>query len=213
MKVRESLIKQSPLKRITITSLSSYPNSIFYLEPSINSEDYFNKKMAFFYKKHTIKFDFIPSKLNATYLYSMDNEASFSLDNSYTITDEIAHSSPNSCELSQSQPYSVIFEEKVYKINTDNFKAAYVSANIYSIDKKIDLAFVMVVENRKKELIKWKGNEIIKNDYEVNEWVKEETFFYLDDKLLLKKYNKIKIYIWNRGKSKVYVDDLVISFF
>jgi len=169
--------------------------------------------MAVFYKKHTIKLNFIPSKLDATYNVNMDDEFSYSLQNNHTITNEAALSKPNSCLLSPQQQYSVIFQEKIYKINTENFKTAYISANIYSSSDTVDLAVVFIVENQKKELIKWQGKDIVSTRYKVNKWNKEEVFFYLDDRKLLNKYNIIKAYIWNRGQNEVYVDDLVISFF
>lgn len=213
MNNRQSIIEKSSKSRISIPSLSAYPNSVFYLESSYNGEDYFNKKMAVFYKKHTIKLNFIPSKLDATYNVNMDDEFSYSLQNNHTITNEAALSKPNSCLLSPQQQYSVIFQEKIYKINTENFKTAYISSNIYSSSDTVDLAVVFIVENRKKELIKWQGKDIVSTRYKVNKWNKEEVFFYLDDRKLLNKYNIIKAYIWNRGKNKVYIDDLVISFF
>lgn len=213
MHERQAVLEKSSNPRVSIPSLKAYPNSIFYLEPSYNGEDYFNKKMAVFYKKHTIKLNFIPSKLDATYNVNMDDEFSYSLQNNHTITNEAALSKPNSCLLSPQQQYSVIFQEKIYKINTENFKTAYISANIYSSSDTVDLAVVFIVENQKKELIKWQGKDIVSTRYKVNKWNKEEVFFYLDDRKLLNKYNIIKAYIWNRGQNEVYVDDLVISFF
>ncbi len=213
MNNRQSIIEKSSKSRISTPSLSAYPNSVFYLEPSYNGEDYFNKKMAVFYKKHTIKLNFIPSKLDATYNVNMDDEYSYSLQNNHTITNEAALSKPNSCLLSPQQQYSVIFQEKIYKINTENFKTAYISANIYSSSDTVDLAVVFIVENRKNELIKWQGKDIVSTKYKANKWNKEEVFFYLDDRKLLNKYNIIKAYIWNRGQNEVYIDDLVISFF
>lgn len=213
MNNRQSIIEKSSKSRISTPSLSAYPNSVFYLEPSYNGEDYFNKKMAVFYKKHTIKLNFIPSKLDATYNVNMDDEYSYSLQNNHTITNEVALSKPNSCLLSSQQQYSVIFQEKIYKINTENFKTAYISANIYSSSDTVGLAVVFIVENRKNELIKWQGKDIVSTKYKANKWNKEEVFFYLDDRKLLNKYNIIKAYVWNRGQNEVYIDDLVISFF
>ncbi len=208
---REKMIKHSKKEYIIVPSLSAYPNSIFYLEPSVSNGNYF--MMAPYFGKKSILLNFIPSKLDATYNVNMDDEFSYSLQNNHTITNEAALSKPNSCLLSPQQQYSVIFQEKIYKINTENFKTAYISANIYSSSDTVDLAVVFIVENQKKELIKWQGKDIVSTRYKVNKWNKEEVFFYLDDRKLLNKYNIIKAYIWNRGQNEVYVDDLVISFF
>jgi hypothetical protein len=195
-----------------VQSLSSYPNSIFNEEFFLMNNHQNNKTIAYYYKKSGIQLNFSPPNYSDTYFFNLDDEDTEQLENLFTLTDNIFKSPPNSSLITSESNYSVLFNIKAKEIKANDFYKVYVKSDIYSKEKGVDFALVLTIEDKKGNQLYWNSEWINDFEYEINKWNKTDVFFPLTQKLVNDAY-RYKVYVWNRGQNKIYIDDLVISFF
>jgi hypothetical protein len=58
----------------------------------------------------------------------------------------------------------------------------------------------------------WQGKDIKNSNYPTNSWNKESFTYTIKESAALKPENKIAVYLWNRSKNAIYVDDIDITF-
>lgn len=196
----------------SIPTFSAYPASIFNEEIGTGTKYNNNEVYAHYYDKKGVLLGFSPPKFSDTYFFNLEDDNNALLENLYTLAPENSSSPPNSSLITSESSYSVLFRKKNKDLKTKNISKIYVKADVLASDSIVDFAIVLSATDKNNNSIYWFGREIIQQNYSVNKWVKEENIFSLNQ-ITLNPENQYQIYIWNRGQDKVYIDDLVISFF
>lgn len=209
---REKILFKSNDSMQIVQSLSSYPNSIFNEEFFLMNKHQNNKTIAYYYNKSGIQLNFSPPNYSDTYFFNLDDENTEQLENLFTLTDSVFKSPPKSSLIDSKNQFSVLYYIKAKNIKANDFYKVYVKSDIYSKEKVVDFAIVLTIEDKKGNQLYWNSEWINDIDYETNKWNKTDVFFPLTLKLVNDAYS-YKVYVWNRGQNKVYIDDLVISFF
>ncbi|MDT8411755.1 MAG: DUF6056 family protein [Vicingaceae bacterium] len=209
---REKILFNSNDTMPIVQALSTYPNSIFNEEFFLLNNHQNNKTIAYYYNKSGMQLNFSPPNYSDTYFFNLDDEDTEQLENLFTLTDNVFKSPPNSSLITSKSKYSVLFNIKAKDIKANDFFKVYVKSDIYSKEKVVDFAIVLTIEDKHGTQLYWNSEWINDVEYEINKWNKTDVFFPLTQKLVKDAYS-YKVYVWNRGQNKVYVDDFVVSFF
>ena len=205
---REEMLFSSLKDTCIVSNLSAYPSSIFTREFSIENDSI----IAHYYNKKVIKLNFQPPNYAETYYFNLDNDSTKLLSNLNTLTTETFKSSPYSSIITEEFPYSALFSTKIDPKKSYHLSSLYVKTDVFSFDEKINVVIVFTITNQQGETVYWKGEDVKIQTINKNDWQQIDALFYLEKKLINKNYT-YTTYIWNRGQNKVYIDDLVVSFF
>jgi hypothetical protein len=216
---RINIIKNTgPYTTCEFPSFFMYPTSIFYNDMTDNVKDWDNFAFAKYYNAFAIKvMDREPYFSNKA-LLRFDKVENKKPENNNIITNEKNFSPPNSCLLNGPETNSSkvnqfvkdINEESPSEIATINF-----SSQIYSMDSVIDCVLVVYIVDttNQKKCVFWTGKEINKSNYSKEKWIKENIVIPKSSWPTLDRKDNICAYIWNKGKGRVYVDDLLLTIY
>lgn len=213
---RDRIMKTSEDAICSLPSFSVYPTSIFNEDITSDETNTWNKLFAQHYKKDAVRVVFKEPNYSNTQLFNFESELNKTLSNQNTISNEFASSPPNSSILngqdSYSATYSILLKDLGFDDITD-IKSAHIKLNYSSNDSIINSVIVFSINDpiTKKDIL-YRGKNIISQNYIKNKWTTEELFIPIS-KEYLNPDNKISVYVWNRAKSKLYVDDMSLSIY
>jgi hypothetical protein len=121
-----------------------------------------------------------------------------------------AHSGIYAGIVKDTSEYSYYYEEILKNINSKLPTRVIFSGWIYTSVSN-PLVSVVCNLNENKERYNWKVFPLDKELTEVGKWVPFSTDFYFGDKPL-KPDLQIGIFVWYKGKTPVYIDDLKVTF-
>ncbi len=121
-----------------------------------------------------------------------------------------AYSGYNSFQLDSVNIYSPAIESTYEQLTKRDHAWIKVTAFVFPTEDKIQNPFSLVVHfNHNDYPYKYKALDSETMDLQINQWNKV-TYFYLTPQVR-KLYDNLKVYFWNRGTSKVYIDDLQVE--
>lgn len=198
-----------------IPSFSVFPNSIFNEDIKEDASNWWNQEYSRYYHVEGIKVKARETDFLCKYFLNFDTEESKKLQNGNSITSELFFSSPYSSLQNGPETYSVIFEKLIGDLDIDSpseITGVNLNAQIYSTDSIVNYVMVVVfVDPLTGKQISWNGKEISKSNNPKNTWTNETFIIPFTDKSTLNPSFKVSVYMWNRGKGKVYMDDLHIN--
>ena len=116
----------------------------------------------------------------------------------------------NSFQLDSVNIYSPTIESTYEQLTKRDHAWIKVTAFVFPTEDKIQNPFSLVVHfNHNDYPYKYKAFDSETMDLQINQWNKI-TYFYLTPQVR-KLYDNLKVYFWNRGTSKVYIDDLQVE--
>jgi hypothetical protein len=121
-----------------------------------------------------------------------------------------AFSGTTSCKTNP-ESYSTSFQfplDSLPGINQDTSWLIRVSAWINS-EKRVDAILVISIERNGKSLL-WKPVDLDKFVIENKTWNFAANFLELPHHLLSEKGTMLKVYVWNKGKNELYIDDMQV---
>ncbi|MCX6351268.1 MAG: hypothetical protein NTX03_05340 [Bacteroidetes bacterium] len=124
---------------------------------------------------------------------------------------EFAHSGKVCCMTDKGSEYSLGFEFQAAKLTRDSMEYAWASCWVYAFDKKAEAQLVIDIEDTAGKNISWLTKNIMLGDLVEKQWTKVSMGVRYpavkhDSK------NKVKVFFWNKSKTKILMDDLVASF-
>lgn len=211
---RDWIMKTSKETIVSIPSFSVFPTSIFNEDITGDEKNWWNYMYSHYYNRDGVRVVFKDPYYSRKYFFNFENEANQMLSNQNTITTEVCFSPPNSSVLSGQDSYSATFKRKIQDLGFDDISeitTAHTSVQFYAADTVINAVFVFCITDpvTNKDVF-WKGKEITGANCPRNKWAKEECIITIG-KEFLKPENVISVYTWNRSKSKLYIDDLLVS--
>ena len=214
---RDFLMRTCESKTCSIPSFTAFPSSIFNEELPADDSDWWNHVYGLYYNKETVHLIYNEPLVSATYLFNFESEKNTVLSNQNTITNEFAHTTPNSSVLKGVGSYSATFAVALKDLpnkKTNEFIGLKLSANFYSKNPLNNTMLVVSVQDTTTlESILWRSKNV---NYTINDtakWVQTDFKIPLNKKVLREK-NKATIYVWNNGDStNVYLDDFKVIFY
>jgi len=150
-------------------------------------------------------FDTTESLANeADYTYRLLKELDFEvIDTKDSIP---AFSGSSSFQLDSANIYTPTIESTYEQLTEKDHAWIKVTAFVFPTEDYIQNPFSLVMHfNHKDYPYKYKAYDSEKMNLQINQWNKV-TYFYLTPEVR-KLYDNLKVYFWNRGTSKVYIDD------
>lgn len=213
---RHKTMKECKDNVCSIPSFSAFPSSIFNKDISAVEKTYWNDIYAHYYNKVGIKPIYKEPLYADRHFFNLDNEQNQQLEGLQTITTEFSFSTPNSSCINEQNPYSVCFSMSIKDIKIvpkGIITHTSVNVRLYSPDSVINVKVVVCVSDPKKEEnLSWHGKDINIRMTEKNEWFFASDFIPIDPEHALPE-NKIFVYVWNVGKSRVFVDNMEVVFY
>ena len=121
-----------------------------------------------------------------------------------------ALSGSNSFQLDSINIYTTAIESTYEQLTEKDHAWIKVTAYVYPTDNSIQNPFSLVVHfNHNNYPYKYRAFDSEKMNLQLNKWNKV-TYFYLTPEVR-KKYDNLKVYFWNRGTGKVFIDDLQVE--
>ncbi|NVO02570.1 MAG: hypothetical protein HXX09_07675 [Bacteroidetes bacterium] len=147
---------------------------------------------------------FLPSNSN---YYFFDFEK---IDNKDIIYEKTAHSGKRSLKLF-GEGYSYGMEINANQVDLSNARHFSLSSWIFIKDKssKPDFTLVFSIEENKKSIF-WYGNTVAGENLESEKWFKISSTGVLDSMVKLNNNCIFKIYLWNKSKCNILMDDVAV---
>ena len=153
---------------------------------------------------------------NYKYFLNFDTEDSKKLKNGNCISNEVSFSPPYSSLQKGPDTYSAMFESVMKDLgigSPSEITTININAKIYSVDSVINSVMVFTIEDPSGKNLLWLGKDITNFNYPIGKWNEEKFSFPMTVRSAMDGNNKISIYLWNRGKGKVYLDDLLVTMY
>jgi len=141
-----------------------------------------------------------------------DFEINNDLSNTNCITEEKANSGKKSSKVDSLNPYSTTINKKISDIKCSDIKKVYYGAWIYTTEQNTDASLVLSIKDtiNNKDIL-WIDISLNKSPLTLNKWTYiEKAVNILPEQI--KNGHVFNVYIWNRGKSTIYIDDIMIDF-
>lgn len=200
-----------------IPSFTVFPSSIFNEDITNDDLNWNNKEFAKYYGVSGVRVIKKKSCVTNLFLLNFDSDENRKLKNGNSITSELSFSPPNSSLQNGIDSYSVIFEKLLGELDweaSSGLSTVDLDALVYSTDSVINAVFVISVDDPASgKNILWLGQDLFSSNYPSKNWNKEHFSAQIKQGLFLEPTYKISIYLWNRGKSKVYLDDFSINIY
>ncbi len=200
-----------------IPAFSVFPSSIFNEDIANDDLNWNNKEFANYYGVRGVRVIKKKSCVTNPFLLNFDSDENRKLKNGNSITSELSFSPPNSSLQNGINSYSVIFEKPLAELDwytSSGLSTVDLDALIYSTDSVINAVFVVSVGDPSSgKNILWLGQDLFSSNYPLKNWNKEHFSVQIKQGLFLESTYKISIYLWNRGESKVYLDDFSINIY
>jgi hypothetical protein len=140
-----------------------------------------------------------------------DMEHAEHLENSNTLTDEKSYSGKRSCKLTAQNEFSVVIKKNIAEYADLNKLDKIKIKAMFNSDKANHNAdFVLSIEFQNGKSYYWEGHPVTFQK-QPDTWSTWETDFNVNtlnpDTACL-----IKMYVWNKGKTTFYLDDLEINY-
>jgi hypothetical protein len=214
LKNRLILIKKGNNASICeLPEFSGIPGTIFHEDIKADEEDWFNKEFARYYKLNKVRLG--KKVATAAKKISVNFETDgVKFKNPVNLSTAFANSKPNSNLLDGQDTYSATYEVSVNEIDPTglSFKSVVFNANVLSTASDVNYVLVVSINDNTGKNIFWQGKEIISDKYSKDSWNKESYICTIKESAALNPENSIAVYIWNRSKNAIYVDDMDISF-
>ncbi len=140
-------------------------------------------------------------------MYSLEND---SLDFSQWLALRTSYSGRNAIEFKPEIEFGPVFQKKISDITKDgNLKSVSMKFNLNQAHVTNDLVSVVQIKDNDKQVI-WEGL-IIKQSLNPNEWNMIELHHSFPEVIKNEDFI-VNIYIWNKEKQKLYIDDFQITF-
>jgi hypothetical protein len=197
-----------------LPAFSVDPRSIFNDDIKSDPSNWWNTVFANYYGQKGVSVLSKNFSSTATYLFTFEDDKNKLLKNVESVTNVQSFSPPCSSLLPGQDTYSAIFSTEINKleISVSEINKVSLSLALYSTDSIIDAAIAVSINKPgSPENILWKAKELRSSSYRKNQWGKESCEIDIEPQVLDPK-NTINFFVWNRGKGKIYVDDLQISF-
>lgn len=155
------------------------------------------------------KEDSLTHALNYAEIETFENEKN-NLDTRFLI-DSIKHSGKHSFLTTSENPYTKAIEPMHEIITGKSYTWVKASAWLYSPYPKDSLKGELIFEMKHNGYtFKFKGKSIKNIDFKPNEWNKIVFYSLTPDDLRSSK-DLVRVYFWNQGNKKIYVDDLILE--
>ncbi|NUM49671.1 MAG: hypothetical protein HUU48_01025 [Flavobacteriales bacterium] len=134
------------------------------------------------------------------------------LGNHSTLKKGISKTGEWACELDNTREFSILFSKKVKDIKHKNILINRVLAHawFYPTQTKPDAHIVLVIKNKNDSTLSWQSKGTSPNFFPLNQWTKLNAAFKIEQEL--NDDDELVVYIWNRGKTQILVDDLSFTF-
>ncbi|MBA3704651.1 MAG: hypothetical protein H0W84_01735 [Bacteroidetes bacterium] len=213
---RDTFLKESKDSICNVPVYSVFPRSIYNGSLETDEVIWWNYLSAQYYKKSEVRLFFKDPFYSDKYFINFENSENKRLLNQAALSDEVFFSTPNSSVLAGADSYSATFIREVGTLKVENISditSSHVTVLLYSIDSVVNARIVLCIKDPEgKENIFWAGKEIISTTYVKNKWIKEEGSFSIPSQFLEPK-NLISVFIWNKGQSKIFIDNLQICIY
>ncbi len=135
------------------------------------------------------------------------------VENNRTIVNEKSFSGKKSCKLDEKEEYGVAFRsEKMTCDFFDKIERVDISFMLHA-GKRPELATVVAsITDASGNGLSWDGKTIVWGDSCSTTWCKQQFQFSIN-RNLCKDGNVLKVYLWNKGKEKLYTDDYKVKYF
>jgi len=121
-----------------------------------------------------------------------------------------AYSGSRSFQLDSVNIYTPAIESTYEQLTKKDHAWIKVTAFVFPTEDNIQYPFSLVVHFTHNDYpYKYRAFDSEKMNLQINQWNKV-TYLYLTPEVR-KKYNNLKVYFWNRGTGKVYIDDLQVE--
>ena len=152
-----------------------------------------------------------PPKISSFYY---DMEGPDELENGGTISEDVAHSGKRSSLVSGKNSCSASISKKYSDVVNGTLKLVLASAWIYPTSKNQESTFVFEVRSPDGSFAYWGGKSIADMNLEVNTWHKLNAMFQIPQENYQKfrPDDELHVYMFNNNDTKVYVDDILVSF-
>jgi len=153
--------------------------------------------------------NYTDEKLNQNYFYDLENTKD--LEGSESIGKGESHSGNFSCHLNSNFEYSVTINKKVKEVVQEPLKNIWASVWLKPMEADANAMLVVSITDASGKQIHWDGKSIENKPFPTNQWTKLNAGF----KIPFEKINNddiISIYVWNKNKSKIFVDDFEIVY-
>jgi hypothetical protein len=179
-----------------------------------DEEEWFNKEFARFYGLTKVKLGKRLAQVSKKVSINFENDPAIKFKNPINLSTDFAHSLPNSNLLDGENSYSATYETLIAEIDPTGlaFKTVVIDAHVLATSKNVDYVLVVSINDANDKNIFWQGKDIKNDAYGINTWYKETFSCIIKESAVLKPENKISVYLWNRAKNRIYVDDVSISF-
>jgi len=154
---------------------------------------------------------FSPLK-QSTFYYDLENDSS--LEKTESLSEDLSHSGKRSSLISGKNEYSVTISKKVSDVMNDTISTVNVSVWLYPLSDKPECTLSLEIRNSDDESIFWNGKSTSKMNLKANSWQKLNASLNMspEDYRKIGFDDRLYIYVVNNGRSKIYVDDFMISF-
>jgi len=197
-----------------LPEFSVIPGTIFHEDIKADEEEWFNKEFARFYGLTKVRLGKRESQTSKKVSINFENDPTIKFKNPVSLSTAFAHSTPNSNLLNGENTYSATFETLIKDIDPTGlaFKTVVLEASVLSTFNAVDYVLVVSINDGNDKNILWQGKDIKNSNYPTNSWNKESFTYTIKESAALKPENKIAVYLWNRSKNAIYVDDIDITF-
>ena len=142
--------------------------------------------------------------------YNLENNEL--LGNVHTIIPGDAFSGKNSCLLSEKDEYGVIIKQRAEDLaDYEQIVKVELNAKIKMDESPKELLWVFQINDSKDSVLLWEGVLFKYNALKPGVW-QSDTLTYSLKGLRLQKGASLNIFVWNKGKQRVSVDDLDLQF-
>ncbi len=197
-----------------LPEFSVIPGTIFHEDIKADEEEWFNKEFARFYGLSKVRLGKRETQTSRKVSINFENDPTVKFKTPVSLSTAFAHSTPNSNLLNGENTYSATYETLIKDIDPTGlaFKTVVIEANVLSTFNAVDYVLVVSINDGSDKNILWQGKDIKNGNYPINSWNKESFAYTIKESAALKPENKIAVYLWNRSKNAIYVDDIDITF-
>ncbi|HRG58062.1 MAG TPA: DUF6056 family protein [Bacteroidia bacterium] len=209
----ELISKSKGLAICEIPEFSMIPGTIFFDDIKPDPEEWFNRQFARYYQLSKVKLVKRASQAKKKVNINFENDQ-IVFKNPANLSTAFSKSAPNSNLLNGIDSYSAAYEVKVKEIDPTglSFKTIVLDAHVFTPSTEVDYVLVISFSDKNGKTILWQGKDVKNVNYPINIWNKETFSCTIKESAALMPDNNIAVYIWNRGKNAIYLDDIEITF-
>lgn len=134
------------------------------------------------------------------------------LGNHNTLKKGISKTGEWACELDNTKEFSILFSKNVKDMKQKNIllNRVLASAWFYPTQTNPDAQIVFTIKNSKDSTLSWQSKGTSSGFFPLNQWTKLNASFKIEQEL--NDDDELIVYIWNKGKTQVLVDDFSFTF-